>query len=162
MDFKKYCLKYQENDSSPWILIGDTVFTEVYDDVLTYWDTKGLKPGNYRIMLTLISDTPDGFSVDAQKSVNILSGIVGIMDSEFESGFSVSPNPASDYIEINPGNVILSEAKDLKIYNSLGECVINYELRITNYEMVRIDISKLQRGIYFLRIGDSVRKFNKI
>jgi hypothetical protein len=155
MDFKKYFLSYQENTDSPWILIGDTVFTEVYDDILSYWDTKGLKPGNYRLMLTLISNTPDEFKVDAQKTVNILPGMVSVEETSSDIRISVSPNPASDYIDINIGEVILNEAKDLKIYNSLGECIFTLTPALSQREKVlRIDVSGLPPGVYYVRINN--------
>jgi hypothetical protein len=73
------------------------------------------------------------------------------------SGITISPNPASDYIEINLGRWTPSvrwSPSDLTIYNSLGECVINYELGITNYEKERIDISALSPGLYFIIINN--------
>jgi hypothetical protein len=75
-------------------------------------------------------------------------------ENEITDNISISPNPASDYIDIRLDDVILSEAKDLKIYNTLGECVINYELRNTNYEMERIDVSALSPGLYFICINN--------
>ncbi len=85
---------------------------------------------------------------------------------------SINPNPASDYIKIyleypplegdeKGWNSNLSSAggglwgwKTIKIYNTLGESVINYELRITNYDKpISIDISHLPAGVYYLRFG---------
>lgn len=67
---------------------------------------------------------------------------------------TISPNPASDYIEINPGKVILSEAKDLKIYNALGECVINLTPALSEGEGERIDVSALPLGVYFVSVNN--------
>jgi len=78
---------------------------------------------------------------------------------------SISPNPASDYIEINLERWSPSSGwtpSEIQIYNSLGECVINYELRITNYEKERIDISSLPPGMYYLKIGYFINKFVKM
>jgi hypothetical protein len=76
---------------------------------------------------------------------------------------AISPNPASDYIEINLDNVILSEAKNLvKIYNTYGECVMEMQdvghLRDVGH-LNRIDISHLPFGFYFIRIGNYSQKF---
>ena len=73
----------------------------------------------------------------------------------------ISPNPASDYIEIRLDEVILSEAKDLKIYNTLGECVIT-PLAFGEGMGVRLDISPLPPGVYIVRFGDRVSKFIKL
>jgi hypothetical protein len=89
-----------------------------------------------------------------------VTSIDDYFDSKNEN-LEISPNPASDYIEINLENVILSEAKDLKIYNSLGECVMNLTPALSEGEGARFDISGLEPGLYFVRIGDRVIKFIK-
>jgi len=69
---------------------------------------------------------------------------------------AISPNPASEYIEIAEP----SEGLRVRIYNSLGECVINYESGITNYELgIRIDVSNLPVGAYYLRMSNMTCKF---
>jgi hypothetical protein len=78
------------------------------------------------------------------------------------------PNPASDYIEIAGSSVILSEAKNLgvSIYDVLGVevyCSIatppapSQEGGKTSF-----DVSHLSPGVYFVRVGNIVRKFVKI
>jgi|GEM_PF-5368803 len=86
--------------------------------------------------------------------------VTGI-DEKNTTNVIVYPNPASDYIEIQLSESFkLSESYFIKIYNTYGQCVINYELQITNYdENIRIDVSQLPVGIYFLRIGNQVEKF---
>jgi C-terminal processing protease CtpA/Prc len=69
-----------------------------------------------------------------------------------EHGIEVSPNPASDFIDIRLGEVILSETKDLKIYNTLGECVLS-PLAFGEGPGVRLDISSLRTGAYFVSIN---------
>jgi len=80
---------------------------------------------------------------------------------------TVFPNPANDYIEIN--YVILSETKDpvIKVYDVLGGKLMDSRLRgndifVFNWDKVRIDISSLSPGVYFVRIIDKVFKFVKI
>jgi hypothetical protein len=81
---------------------------------------------------------------------------------------SLSPNPASDYIEISGSRVILSEVKNLgvSIYDMLG---VEVYCSITTPPApsqeggkYRIDISGLSPGVYFVRVGDVVRKFVKM
>jgi formylglycine-generating enzyme required for sulfatase activity len=78
----------------------------------------------------------------------------------------IYPNPASDYIEITTGNVILSEAKNPRIFDLLGMEITTPALRATppyqGGEKVRIDVSYLSPGVYFVRVGDVVSKFIKI
>jgi hypothetical protein len=84
---------------------------------------------------------------------------VGVEDDQkFEDSdlIFISPNPASDYIEINLGRWTPSSRwspSDLKIFDILGECVMSvwaiHELPIN-----RIDISALSPGLYFLCINN--------
>ncbi len=92
----------------------------------------------------------------------------------------ITPNPASDYIEISlspagggrgwtlPTEVISSEAKNLvRIYNALGENTTPSNLLglpplLAKEGMIKIDISNLSPGVYFIKIGDKFEKFVKI
>jgi hypothetical protein len=81
--------------------------------------------------------------------------------------FTISPNPASDYIEISGSSVILSEAKNLvvSIYDVLGVevyCSIATPPATPQEGNLRIDISQLSPGVYFVQVGDVVSKFVKI
>ncbi len=97
-----------------------------------------------------------------------------------ETTFLISPNPASEYIEISiPENhrvnpVVLSE--EIAIYDVLGNVVYSTKdtersrsTEVSNdghfdYAQcpVRIDISHLPRGVYFVRVGDRIEKFVKL
>ncbi len=87
----------------------------------------------------------------------------GINDNPVETReLIIFPNPASEYIEIrSPSNKRGSGgvSEEIKIYNTFGDNVVNYELRITNYENTIIDISHLPVGIYFIQIGNYSEKF---
>ena len=80
---------------------------------------------------------------------------------------NISPNPSSDYIEISsPSHKWgMGGVPEIKIYNTLGECVINVEkgLKPESGEYAgqihHIDISRLPSGLYFLKINDCFQKF---
>jgi hypothetical protein len=75
---------------------------------------------------------------------------------------SISPNPASDFIDIRLGEVILSETKDLKIYNTLGECVFTLTPALSKREKeLRIDVSQLAAGVYFVKTATTISSFIK-
>lgn len=76
-----------------------------------------------------------------------------------------SPNPASDYIEItdilNPAlkrGVKDQNISEIKIYNTLGKCVMTVERTNLNLSVQRIDISHLPVGLYIISIGNSKNK----
>lgn len=72
-------------------------------------------------------------------------------DNGASSGFSVYPNPASDFIMIDP-----KVTDKVNIYNILG-------LDITPENISgKFDISKFQSGTYFIKIGNKIEKFVKL
>jgi WD40 repeat protein len=90
-----------------------------------------------------------------------LKSITGIQETINDFNFSISPNPASDFIEISVGTRrAVSEQSEFKIFNVYGQTVLSvgeiHELPL------RIDISGLAPGMYFVRIGDRVGKFVKL
>jgi len=80
---------------------------------------------------------------------------------EFNSLKSIflSPNPASDYIEITSNmSFPRNRESEIKIYNTLGECVMNVGVHC-NEPLQRIDISHLPVGVYFIKFGNFTEKY---
>ena len=76
----------------------------------------------------------------------------------------IFPNPVSDYIEIKIEDKLsesskLSESFQIQIFDIYGKRITNLTPTLSKGEGVRIDVSLLPNGIYFLRIGTEVRKF---
>jgi hypothetical protein len=74
----------------------------------------------------------------------------------------ISPNPATDYIDIAiTGNRSLNES--VKMYDVLGNVVLTFTpVRSLNGEEVKIDVSGLAKGVYFVQVGDRMYKFVKM
>jgi hypothetical protein len=90
-----------------------------------------------------------------------------VWESGKDKGIVVSPNPAGDYIvisipEIKPTvNRRVDELVDkIRIFNTLG-IDLTPDLSI-NGEEVRIDVSHLPAGVYFVKIDGMVEKFVKM
>jgi hypothetical protein len=86
------------------------------------------------------------------------------VDDELPKSFSISPNPAEEYIEIsglNKGLQPLVHGQEIKIYNLLGECVLSSPIHPMSSRH-RMYIESLPPGIYFIRLGDFVGRFLKI
>jgi hypothetical protein len=87
-----------------------------------------------------------------------VTGIALSVEEFSVSKVSISPNPTSDYvnIELHPSNTITS----IEIYSITGKKVSNLEGNR------RIDISNLQSGVYLLKVetinGTSTKKLIKI
>jgi photosystem II stability/assembly factor-like uncharacterized protein len=78
--------------------------------------------------------------------------------------YKIHPNPSSDFItiQVQPSEGLEpSEGSEIKIFNTLGECVKNVETRRA-VSLQRIDISHLPTGVYYLRIGNSTKMFMKV
>jgi hypothetical protein len=92
-------------------------------------------------------------------------------NTEVGKGLVVSPNPATDYIEIFCGSIgacsnensiwASPNASLIMIYNTLGECVLTVRARQA-VPLQRMDISHLPTGVYYLRIGSRTQMFVKI
>ena len=83
------------------------------------------------------------------------SGIENI----YSNRISIFPNPASDIINVTTEN---KQPKQLSIFNRNGQLCISSGLK----ENIKIDISNLDEGVYFLKIKDkgiiSTKRFIKI
>ena len=118
VDLAGYQVFYQKSEYDPQIPIGGEQYEEVRDGTLIEWDTTGLTPGNYSIIVRFydtVGDTLDGFS---------LIRLDDIVPAE-------SPHPQNLSLEILPGNRdtrfvihLGSEGSvDLSIYNVAGRLV---------------------------------------
>jgi hypothetical protein len=91
-----------------------------------------------------------------------------VPESSIQDGIIISPNPASDYIEISlnppsikrgPGGVLF------EIFNVFGEMEstsVNFVDTSASGGHLRIDVSNFAPGVYFIRIGDRFEKFVKL
>lgn len=88
---------------------------------------------------------------------------VKVVEEKTVDNFKIYPNPATNYIEITfPADVLAGDISQLQIYNSLGQCVMNATQPITsNGESMRINISHLQQGVYFIKFNGKATPFVK-
>lgn len=70
--------------------------------------------------------------------------------------FTLYPNISDDKIEIN---IINGYKSDIEIYNSIGQNVLTIQNNGTKRHT--IDISKLNLGLYFVKIDNKIQKFIK-
>ena len=76
-------------------------------------------------------------------------------------GVYIYPNPSTNYIEINVGVQNFEPLQDIKIYNTIGECVMDVETGLRPVSTIRIDISKFAPGVYFVHFNNETRMFVK-
>jgi hypothetical protein len=92
-----------------------------------------------------------------------ISNTTGLEDNLLKENLSLSvyPNPAEDYIEISNPSALESEATvDLYVFNAYGGRVIG--LKASSNGKIKIVVSGLLPGVYFVRVGEKVCRFLKI
>ncbi|MEI6091715.1 MAG: T9SS type A sorting domain-containing protein [bacterium] len=90
-------------------------------------------------------------------TVTVIKGN-GVEDNRISENLDLvlSPNPAGDYITVN---LKPSEGFAVNIYSILGEIIKSVETR--RAVSLRIDISDIPQGIYFVQAGVEIAKFVK-
>ncbi len=110
-------------------------------------------------LLTINSDTV-GASIYKSGKINVLVA-TSIKRLEYQSAFSIFPNPITNgelFLKSEDGEPV----KKIEITNVLGQMVYNRssdEMNETNAK--KIDVSALQKGIYFLNISNSKGTISK-
>jgi hypothetical protein len=90
--------------------------------------------------------------------------LVSVEESIKSNNILIFPNPARDFIYIQPSEGWQpSEGYDIQIFDLLGINVCNPTPTLpASRDGVRIDVSHLSPGIYFIKIGNRVEKFVKM
>jgi hypothetical protein len=123
-----------------------------------------LKINGYENLRFPIND----FCIDPNNNMHLATEIGLLTNPDFITGvqentlkenedISISPNPTSDYINVDVSFLRMQES-EIMIYNIFGECVLTVETQCIA-SLQRIDVSTLPEGIYFVRIGEKIGKF---
>lgn len=119
--------------------------TEVDD-----WTWQGLAPGTtYYAIAQGKNRNEEWGEITKIEFTTIGDGLVEFANSTFK----VYPNPASDYINIT--SEISGEA-EVNIFDMTGRCVKN--TRINDINNATINISDIEKGVYFVNINGKVMK----
>lgn len=108
-------------------------------------------PGYYDISL-VASNYFGNDSLTQTIYVDVISSIYSNRDEVCE----VYPNPTSGFVNVEFKN---NEVESISIYNSLGNLI--YHINNIQQDAIKIDFSKFDRGIYFLKIEALKNSFSK-
>jgi len=143
------------------IRIIDVAGEKVLSDLDESWNNDPYE----KIKQTLISNDKSFLISNHEVRVIKWNGpnYLNLEENIFRENNVCFPNPASLYIEISLGaNGRSPLLSDVRIYNIFGQnCNLTPSLSILG-EGVRIDVSGLASGMYFVRMGDRVGKFVKL
>lgn len=104
----------------------------------------------WRVRSYIISDLTE-WSEDAFFTV----GLTGLSSIDKKDDFMVSPNPVNDYVKIKGGNL---KGKTATIYDSNGILKL---VSLLEDDHATIDLSRLQKGLYFIELDGSHQKIVK-
>ena len=90
--------------------------------------------------------------------------VLDVDEHKKQAHLSVTPNPATDYIEIPlESHTLNGEVENVKIYDVLGiEQHVSFAATPLSEGNLRLDVSSLPAGVYFVRVGGQVLKFVKL
>jgi hypothetical protein len=144
---------------------GNRTLTDVHGAGAQRSDPKAGNPADFPI-----GRGPQGDVIRINNFVRLVRNINQTSDrsEEKSENLNISPNPASDYITIS--HSALDAESTLEIFNIFGEkttpsafqAATPYPSTSTGTGNLRIDISNLSPGVYFIRIGDRFEKFVKM
>jgi hypothetical protein len=88
--------------------------------------------------------------------------VVSVDEKNRKNIFVISPNPATDYIDVML-NGVKHPLLSVKVYDVLGNIVLTLTPALSREgESVRVDVSGLAAGVYFVNIGGKMYKFVKM
>lgn len=73
------------------------------------------------------------------------------VDNQKLTGFSVYPNPASDIVNIKPGDY--DSDMQVEIFDMNGRKVAGKDFKDTSAAAFSVDVSNLNKGVYFMKIS---------
>lgn len=147
---EKYIAERQfENEKQSWVLIGNNY--EFSTEATEFSVPDDLKNGQYTLVCRISANGEESASskiIVVNKLNNDDSASEKIFD-QFSPELEVYPNPANDFVNIKLNNIEPVNT-ELLVRTISGKTVLTK--RNMNSEISVIDISTLQKGIYFIEL----------
>ena len=111
-----------------------------------------------KVKLCVPKGTADKYrSADVWKTFTNIQeecGVGIVVNTVQDAGFRVYPNPTNSQLRIENYELRMG---DIEVYDVVGRKIVNCQLSIDN----SIDISHLEKGLYFLKVNGKMVKFVK-
>lgn len=109
------------------------------------------------MMVVTCTDENMNVATSASLNLSVFNPVSSVED--ISTNIEIYPNPTQDFINVSVNDT--DNYNSIQILNSLGTQVmeLNSSVAISHH---RIDISKLEAGVYFIKIGNKVEKFIKM
>jgi len=136
---------------------GSAIFFVIYNGANVDDNYDGVPEGDYPNTLTVGSFTMSWQIplADTTNYINWANGTTSIETNFTDNKINIYPNPASTYLQVDCGNL---QTESVQILDITGKLVLLSSLRGTKQS---IDISNLQNGVYFIKLGNNIQKFIK-
>ncbi|MBI9054287.1 MAG: T9SS type A sorting domain-containing protein [Bacteroidales bacterium] len=120
-----------KTEEEAFVIISGLVHNTEYDLYLTIEDSEG----NLQEIISKVD----------------VKTIMSTSIEEFDLNFTVAPNPAKDFININSSEII----KNYTLLNAIGNVVLKNSVKERS---VQINVSGLNKGLYFLIVKTNLNK----
>lgn len=145
-------------------LSADINWTQLNSSIITglnYNDSTLSSGGDYVYMVRATRDQQTASGTYQNLSLGSLAAISSnlVIDNIKDATFILYPNPAMDYITAQ-FNIVFEDGSQVLVFNSLGELIFSSILN-SGADRITIGLTGLSTGIYYVQVGDSVRKFIK-
>ena len=124
---------------------------------VTYINTNNTNPNTSARTVTFIAKTGEDVSNSSTRIINVTSD-VNINENNSLSNLRVYPNPANDMVNIHYNNDAKGDI-NIRVNDMIGKTVQNISLKKPGELLqTKIDITGLERGIYFIEVNDGKNK----
>ena len=118
------------------VIFSFDISNNIYTNLFDFDGTNGASPNG-----DIIEIFPSSTSIEAMIQ---------------NSNVDIFPNPVNNLLTL-----FLNKSDNISIFNLLGETVIQKNFSSNEKQKVELDVSLLSPGIYFIKVGNEVRKFVK-
>jgi len=160
LGYDSLCFQLPENISLPYML-------ETGGSCVVHFSFTPTEAKAYKVIVNVKYDGLEQAALELHGN-----GIISDIEVGKSRNEVIAPNPATDYIEINFPPLVRGlgdVARVVSVYNLLGVEVLKTTTPslgdtppYQGGESIRIDISGLSPGVYFVLVGDIVQKFVKM
>ena len=92
-------------------------------------------------------------------SESMICGGVGVNEIEMERALFVFPNPVQDELGVTSEEFGIKD-REISIYNVMGKKLMDGPLGSAERQDIKIDVSDLTPGIYFIKIAEGEKIFS--
>jgi hypothetical protein len=143
-----YSLFVSSSMDRQWTFIGSGISTQSFElgsvNNVRYFriEDNGIGPGNI---------IGAGFNLDAIIAVGTATEVNENTNISVASSYSAYPNPTHGIFHLATSNQLGAES-DIRVYNILGQIVLQQSVSFKDNNNVQFDLSHLSKGIYIVQI----------